>query len=95
MKNSLHSLLEDWLYVWVLASLCFAMGLTFGGRAVIALRHNLQLNDVVTWYGRGNGSIQQYYLSTLITYSLLWIAGGGICLLAGWVYNRRQMKERP
>ena len=90
MKNSLYSLLEDWLHVWVCASLCFVMGAFFGVRAIIAWHHNLRLNDVITWYGRGNGNIQQYYLSTLIVYSILWIAGGLTCLIAGWVYNRKR-----
>lgn len=94
MKINLHSLLENWLYIWVLALCCFGMGLTFGGRAVVALRHNLRPSDVVVWYGRGNGSIQQYYLSTLIAYSIFWIAGGVICLLAGWVYSRKKLKQK-
>lgn len=89
MKLNFYSFLSDWLCVLVVAAGFFLMGATFGGRAIVGLQHNLQLGDVVTWYGRGNGSIQQYYLSTLIIYSTLWLLGGVVILFAKWLYNRR------
>ena len=94
IKSSLHEFLSDWSYVWAFAILCFAMSTTFGWKAIVALRHNLQLNDVVVWYGRGNGNIQQYYLSTLIVYSLLWLSGGLILLLSARIYSRTLRKNK-
>ncbi len=74
--------------MWVLALSFWGLGSTFDVRAFLALRHGLHLNGVVTWYGRGDGNVQQYYLSTLIIYSLLWCLGGLGLLLAGWIHNR-------
>ena len=88
LKSSLHDFLSSWLCVGVVAFAFFGMGTTFGWRAFVAVRQNFQLDDVVTWYGRGNGNIYQYYLSTLIVYSLLWLAGGLVLLLSSWVCNR-------
>ena len=64
LKSNLQEFFSNWLYVWVFAAGFFAFGISFGWKAFIALKHNVGLNEVVAWYGRGNGNIQQYYLST-------------------------------
>ena len=87
-KSSLQEFLSNWFYVWLIAVGFFAMESLFGWKACVALKHNVGLNEVVTWYGRGNGNIIQYYLSTLIIFSILWFLGGVGLILAGWIYNR-------
>ena len=88
MKSGWHEFLGDWFYVGIVALGLFGMGSTFGWKAVVAFRHGLHLNDIVTWYGRGNGNMFQYYLSTLIIYSACWFATCLGLLLIAWVYNK-------
>jgi len=90
LKSNLSKFLGNRLFVWVIAISFFAYAFAFGWRAYIALKHNVGLNEVVTWYGRGYGNLQQYHLSTLIFYSSLWFLGGLGLLLASWIYNRRR-----
>ena len=96
LKSNIQEFLSNWLYVWVVAVGFFALASLFGWKAYIALEHNVGFNDVVTWYGRGNGNIQQYYLSELIIYSILWFLAGMGVLLGGWIYNRsRPVSKLP
>jgi len=94
LKSNLSEFLGNWLSVWVIAISFFAYAFAFGWRAYIAFMHNVGLNEIVTWYGRGYGNLQQYYLSTLICYSSLWFLGGIGLLLASWIYNLRRLASK-
>ena len=88
LKAGWHEFLSNQLAVGIITLGFFGIGSTFGWKAFVALRHGLHLNDVVTWYGRGNGNMYQYYLSTLIIYSACWLLGGLGLLLTAWMHNR-------
>ncbi len=96
LKSNAKEFLSNWLYIGLFAACFFAMGSLFGWKAYVALKHNIGLNEVVTWYGGRNGHILQYYLSTLIVYSILWLLAGAGLLLAGWIHNRLRpgLKQR-
>lgn len=93
-KSNLQEFFGNWLYVGLIAAGFFAMGISFGWKAFVAFKHNVGMNEVVTWYGRGNGNIIQYYLSTLIIVSILWLLGGLGLILAGWVCHRLRSASR-
>ena len=89
IRVKFYSFLSDWLYALVFAGLFFLISLTNGWRVLVAFQHNLGLNDVVTWTGRGPSNIHQEYVSALIVYSGLWFIGGMAILFAKWLYDKK------
>lgn len=89
LRTRAGKLLGNWEAVGLLAANLFAIGFMYGWKAYVAHRQGTGLHGIVAWYGKGNGSLIQYELASLIVVSVAWLLGGVVLLATAWFYDRR------
>lgn len=91
-------LYSRWPFLLLISLGCFAFGITDGWLSYSAHLQNIPLNGIVVFPTHANyarqTSVHSEYLSTLILYSVLWLAGGVTLLVAWRLANRSAGKNQ-